>query len=702
MKIKILRIITGLGRRESCMREGFYFGGVVFFLIHLLLFFPTASAESVPAGPALEFTDDENAAEIAVAKIKPALVRLHVVTVYDDQGREVKYESVGSGVIITEEGHIITNHHVAGRAKRIVCTLANKEEIEAELVGTDPLADISVVKLLPNKKRKFPFAQFGDSDELKVGDRVFAMGSPLALSQSVTSGIVSNTELVIPEVFWPFRFTLEGEDVGSLVRWIGHDAAIYPGNSGGPLVNAEGDIVGINEISLGIGGAIPGNLAKKIASELIAHGRVRRSWFGFEVQPLLKHGNQKEGILISGVIDGSPAQDAGFSPGDVLVRFKGKDICVRFAEELPMFNQLLMDCPIGEPVEAVVIRNGAEITLHVTPREREYVLPKTVELKKWGITVRDVSLFIAKELKRDNQDGVLVTSVRPGGPCGEAKPAVIQGDIIVRVNDRSIRNVKELVELTEKITDITPMLVTFERKDERHLTVVEVGIKEVEAQGEELRKAWLGVAIQVLTKDIARSLGIEGCKGVRITQVFKKTPAERAGIKVGDIIVAVDGDSVSATNPADIDVFPVMIRRHKIGSRVVLTVLRDDKKFDLTVELGKSPVPPNEVKRYRDTNFELVVRDIAFMDRVEQKWDDKMKGVLVDEVSSGGWAALAHLAVGDLIVMMDNKTVADVESFRRIMSEVKEKKSRSVVLQVIRGIHSFFIEIEPNWEQGNR
>ena len=157
----------------------------------------------------------------------------------------------------------MTNHHVAGKTKAIVCTLSSREEIPAELVGTDPLSDIAVLKLKPAKPRKFPVASFGSAASLKVGDRVLAIGSPLALSQSVTMGIVSNTEMIMPQLFWPFnRMTLEGEDVGSLVRWIGHDAPIFGGNSGGPLINLKGEIVGVNEISIGLAGAIPADLAQ--------------------------------------------------------------------------------------------------------------------------------------------------------------------------------------------------------------------------------------------------------------------------------------------------------------------------------------------------------------------------------------------------------------------------------------------------------
>src|SRR5439155_18499157 len=183
----------------------------------------------------------------------------------------------------------------------------DREEIEAELVGTDPLTDISVLKLKPGQPREFAAASFGDSSKIKVGDTVLAIGSPMALSQSVTLGIISNVEMIMPRLFGTFgRFRLDGEDVGALVRWIGHDASIYGGNSGGPLVNLRGEIIGINEIRFGLSGAIPGSLAHQIADEIIATGKVRRAWPGVDVQPLFKHPKAQRGGLISGVITDSP------------------------------------------------------------------------------------------------------------------------------------------------------------------------------------------------------------------------------------------------------------------------------------------------------------------------------------------------------------------------------------------------------------
>ena len=163
--------------------------------------------------------DQSAAVEAALARVAPSLVRIHVVSVEFQDGRELKREASGSGTIITPDGMVVTNHHVAGRTRAITCTLADREEIPAELVGTDPLSDIAVIRLKPLKPRTFPVATFGDASKLKAGDRVLALGSPLALSQSVTMGIVSNTEMIMPGMFWPFnRMTLDGEDVGSIVR----------------------------------------------------------------------------------------------------------------------------------------------------------------------------------------------------------------------------------------------------------------------------------------------------------------------------------------------------------------------------------------------------------------------------------------------------------------------------------------------------
>src|SRR5947208_2663551 len=283
------------------------------------------------------------AVDRAISRMQPALVRIQVVSTEYREGREIKMQEVGSGAIISKDGYLVTNHHVAGHGARMVCTLWNREEVDAELVGSDPLTDISVLKLKPKKPREFIAATFGDSSKLAGGDSVLAMGSPMALSQSVTLGIISNVEMIMPRLFGNFgRMRLDGEDVGALVRWVGHDASIYGGNSAGPLVNLHGDIIGINEIRFGLSGAIPGNLAHGVAEQLIAHGKVTRSWLGLDAQPLFKHSEQNDaGVLVSGVVPESPASRAGLEAGDILMRINKTATNVRYDEQMPDFMSLV-------------------------------------------------------------------------------------------------------------------------------------------------------------------------------------------------------------------------------------------------------------------------------------------------------------------------------------------------------------------------
>jgi len=641
------------------------------------------------------------AVEAAVAAVKPALVRIHVVSAEYDSGREQKVEASGSGVIFTEQGDIITNHHVAGHATQLVCTLASQEDVDAELVGTDPLTDISVIRLHPEKPRTFPVAQFGDSSALQVGDYVMAMGSPLALSQSVTLGIVSNTAMVMPGLFWPARFELEGEDVGSMVRWIGHDAAITGGNSGGPLVSLNGEVVGINEISFGLSGAIPGNLAVGVARELLKSGKVTRAWLGIGVQPLLRAMSEQKGVLVGGVAPESPADKAGFKSGDILLSVNGQAVNARLPEDLPSFNLLVAGLPLGKEAEVAVERGGKQMTLRVTPQERETARPKERELEEWGITARDLSLTVAREMRRESKAGVLVTTVRSGGPADQAKPKVQENDVIVAVDGKLVSNVAELASATAKLTgeksSPIPALVAFDRKAERYLTVVKVGKEQVPDPGLEVHKAWLPMATQVLTREMAEAMKLGDATGVRITQLYPGRSAEKAGLKVGDIIIALEGQPIAASRPEHADVFPTMVRQCRIGAEVELTVLRDGKQSTMKVALEPSPPSGREMKRYRDDSFDFMVRDLAFEDRVKQQLPESQQGAYVEAVNEGGWAALAHLGVGDVIVEVDGTPTPTAAEADAAMRRVAAAKPKLVTLHVRRGIHDQYVELQPKW-----
>jgi len=643
------------------------------------------------------------AVDTAISRVRPALVRIQVVSTDYREGREIKRQTVGSGVIITKEGHLVTNHHVAGHGARMICTLWNREEIEAELIGTDALADVAVLKLKPAQPRTFKFAEWGDSSKIRVGDAVLAMGSPMALSQSVTLGILSNTEMVMPRMFGSGgRMELDGENVGSLVRWIGHDAAIYGGNSGGPLVDLKGRVIGVNEISFGLSGAIPGNLARAVAQELMARGKVLRSWLGLDLQPLFKHTEGDRGVVVGGVISDSPASRAGMHPGDLLLSIAGKQTNAKYEEQIPDVMRIVTSLEIGREVDLSVLRDGKELKLRISPVERGEADLREHEVKEWGITARNISFLAAREMKRTNQFGVLVTSVRPGGPAGDAKPSLSQDDVIVAVNGEPVQSLEALREITRRIVgdkkDPAPVMAAFERHSRRQLTVLTVGLQEMRDPGLEISKAWLPVETAVISREIARQLKTPELRGFYITQVYPGRSAEKAGLKPGDFIVAVDGEKLTASAPEHEEELAALIRQYDIGAKVELAVLRDGKRIVLPVQLERSPKLRREMKKYRSNEFEFTARDISFFDIADEQWPPTQTGALVEEVKSGSWAELADMDAGDLIVEVEGESIKDVAQLKAIMDRVAGEQRKFVVMKVVRGIHAAFLEIEPAWD----
>jgi serine protease Do len=640
--------------------------------------------------------------EAAVARVFPALIRIYVVTRQHGGGREQKFQASGSGAIISPEGYAVTNHHVVGKAKYIRVTLSNKDEADAELVGTDALSDLAVIRLKPETMRKpvkqFPFAEFGDSAKLRVGDVVLAMGSPGALSQSVTQGIVSNTQLILPGR----GLKLDGEPVGSLVRWIAHDARIFGGNSGGPLVGLDGKVIGVNEIGVAsLSGAIPADLAKHVVDEIIRHGAVRRSSIGVEVRPLLRSSGLQKGVLVNGVVPGSPAAKAGIKNGDVILKFAGRDVQVRWGEEMPEFNRLVLDTPVGKTVEVEFLRGGETKKASLTTAARRRARQRDDEIRSWGATFRDLSPIEARERKRKNTDGVLVGSIRAGGPCGQAKPQIRPGDVVVGVGGKEVKCLKSLREVSAAITEgkDEPVLtvVAFDRKTQRLLTAVKIGPSEEENRSPEVRKAWFPAAVQVFTRNLAEAMKLKGTKGVLITQIYPGSAAKEAGFKLGDIITHVYCQRVDASQPEDSMVFPTMVRRYRIGTEAEMTVLRGGEKKKIKVKLVRAPVPVREMKRYKDQVFEFTGRNVAFMDRTSQKWSKKQTGVYVESVEMAGWAALAGVRNGDLLLEVGGKSVKNVDEFEKLMKELREKKPRHVVFFVRRGVHTVYLELEPDW-----
>ena len=671
-----------------------------------MLSFPKLTAAISLVVPLIQtpvFAKADPQVEAAVQAVYPALVRIHVVAEEGDGGRMQKQRASGSGTIISPDGYILTNHHVAGRATRITVRLADRQEIRATLVGTDALADLAVLKIdrknLRDPAAPLPVAKFGDSSALEVGDTVLAMGSPAGLSQSVTQGIVANTEMIAPGG----SMRLDGESVGELVRWIGHDAVIFPGNSGGPLVNLQGEIVGVNEVGIGsLGGAIPANLARKISEEIIASGHVERSWVGLYAQPLLKSSDAKAGILVGGMISGSPAEKAGLRAGDIITRCNGIEIAAsRALEDIPIFNRILLESGVGSEIVFDGLRDGQPMSWKAVSYVREPAEPREKELLSWGITARDVTELNAKELLRDDNKAVLVQSIRPGGAAAASKPAISPGDLILAVSNKPTPNLAELVRVSSEITagktEPVPVLVSYEHDGRNYLTVVKIGPEQEVDKPGLAKKAWIGIDTQVISTDLAAALGIAGSKGVRVTQVHPGTSAEKVGLKMGDLLLKLDGAVIPTSRPEESDVFPSLIRQYKIGSEVVLSVRRGAEDLEIKLALDASPEGTSELDSYECKTLEFNSRDLGQVDRVSEKLAADFKGVLITAVTPAGWAALGGLFPGDILISLDGKPVDSVATLKPILAELEKNQRSSIVLFVRRGITTRYIELEPSW-----
>lgn len=355
--------------------------------------------------------------------------------------RERVERSLGTGFIITEDGEVLTNYHVVANAEKIKVSLENGEEFQAKIIGTDKKTDIALLKI--KNKKGFPHLPLGDSDKLRIGDWVIAIGNPFGLGHTVTAGIVSAKERVL--------------GVGPYDSYIQTDAAINPGNSGGPLLNLKGEVVGINAMiyspsgipqNIGIGFAIPINLARSLLPQLEKKGKVTRGWLGVyiqEITPEIAESmglKEKKGALVSEVIKDSPAEKAGIKRGDVIIEFDGKN--VKSSHDLPM---IVASTPVGKKVKVKVIRDKKfkELTVKVgeMPEEGGEVVAKAeseIE-EKIGIRVQNITKDIAESLGLKRSEGVIVTEVVPGSPAEDA--GIVRGDVILEIDRKPVRNVND-------------------------------------------------------------------------------------------------------------------------------------------------------------------------------------------------------------------------------------------------------------------
>jgi len=643
--------------------------------------------------------------EQARDKVFPALVNINVVTVNYWGGKERKGQSVGSGTIISPDGHVVTNQHVTDNGRKFTCTLADKQEIPAELIGEDPLTDLAILKLdlsrLQSPGTPLSHATFGDSDDVRVGDYVMAMGSPFALSRSVTLGIVSNNERVFGTRDVEEMELERGQRTGLFTTWIQHDALIHPGNSGGPLVNLKGEIIGINELGgSSIGFAIPSNLARTVVDELLKHGEVPRSWVGVSFKPIEKTGLDK-GVLVNSVVKDGPADKAGLRPGDVILRIDGKPITIRFAEEVPPLMKWIADFAIGSNLKIAYDRDGEIGEATILTEKLEKDRGDEAAFRAFGLTAEVITGKMAREMRLDHTRGVRVSSVRSGGPAELAEPALNYGDIIRRVDGVAIEDLAHFIRVYEDIMQRDPLpenlLIEFDRGGKNHLTLLDPNPDDDEDPPREVPKAWIGIATQPVLEKLASHMGRPEAQGFRITRVYPRTRAVTADLQVGDIVVALNGEPVRPQGMQDAGLFARKVRRLDIGDSATLSVMRGDEPLDVEVPLERTRITRSEARRDKNEDFELTVRELTFFDRDDNRWDNSVKGVIVEQVESAGWAGLGGIRSSDLIQRINDMPVRGLKSYRRVMKKVTEEKPERVEVLVLRGVQTRFQFLEPDW-----
>jgi serine protease Do len=362
---------------------------------------------------------------------------------YGGPPRKQRQVGEGSGVIVDGRGYILTNHHVVANADKLSIRLLDGRELQGSIQGSDPKTDLAVIRV---EDRELPVASLGDSDKIQVGEWAIAIGSPFGLQETVTVGVISAKGRT-------------GLGTGTYEDFLQTDASINPGNSGGPLVNIDGEVIGINAMIIqpgqGIGFAIPINLAKAIMLQLIDRGKVVRPWVGIGLQDLspelMKSFNvtEKEGAVVSQVFEGSPAEKAGFKVGDIIITLDG----VKIKNSQDVVREVLKK-QVGQRVRFGVLREGKEIDVSATtvemPAEKKDARAAASEKKEWfGLHVTTVTPDIVRELGLSRTEGVVVQEVDPGSPGANA--GLRKGDVIVEVNRQKIKDEDEYQQAMEKV-----------------------------------------------------------------------------------------------------------------------------------------------------------------------------------------------------------------------------------------------------------
>jgi serine protease Do len=412
-------------------------------IVTTLLAFAFAPFTTLCAAPAdsagLATLDFREVVRKAKDRVFPAVVFIKVVQATHDLGKKQSREIAGSGVLVSENGELLTNWHVMEKAVETRCLLFDGRAFEAEVVGTDKDLDLALVRLKSDKKLSgLPHAELGESDRLAEGDFVMAMGAPWGMARSVSIGIISCTR----------RFLIENSEYS---LWLQTDASISPGNSGGPLVNTAGEVVGINTMGVIFGGdmgfAVPSATIREILPRLRQRGDIEWAWIGLQLQPIRDFDRNvyfegNEGVIVSGTDEASPARAAGVQERDRLLAVNDVKVTALTAEELPAVRRMMALLPLEKPIKLTLQRGNKTLNLSVTPRRKGKVEGEELDCPRWDLTVKAINQFENRDLYFYRQQGVFLFGIEVPGNAADVRLG--RGDIILEIGGQEVKTLDDV------------------------------------------------------------------------------------------------------------------------------------------------------------------------------------------------------------------------------------------------------------------
>lgn len=662
------------------------------------------SASAGEPGPADRSRARSSAVAAARDAVLPYVVSILAVREDYQQGEARLSLSGGSGTVFTPEGHVLTNAHVTQQGRSFRVVFADGVERRARLVGEDPLSDVAVLAL-QTPGVAFAHARFADPKDLEPGDTVLAMGSPRGYSQSLSMGVVNQPRRLLASLFDDEADYEESlgpdQPTGRYYAWIQHDAPISPGNSGGPLVDLRGRIVGVNTRASLFGGdmafAIPGTEAERVARLLIAHGRVPRAELGLRLRSLRGTG-QSEGVLVVSVRPGSPAASAGIRAGDRILALDGRPYRAARPEDVPELQRALAELPVGRKVMLRLARGDRRFDAPVIPVEAGPERGTEGVLGAFAATGVELTPAMAARRGLDDPRGILLTGMRPGGAAATARPPLAVGDVLRAIDGRTVAELDAVPGCAGDANGM-PLLVRVERNRSELLSLLSPApCVKLEMPQPELPRPWLGVEVQPVPAPLAARIGAGERAGYRVSRLYPGSAYAAAGGRLGDLVVAIGEEPLTVVNDTDVSRFEQRVRNADESMPLVLSVLRDGRPLRVEVPLAPAPLRADALRRARLERFGLRVREIGYFDRVERGLEAEQPGVVVEQVESGGPGGLAHLVAGDVILAVDDVAAEGIGALRRLLeASAGRGDGGAVALTVRRGRETRMVYLQRDW-----